>query len=129
MDLVDEKDGLLAVECAALLGLVDSGTNVGYTGEDGIDADEMGARRAGDDVGERRFAGAGWPIEDEGRELVCLDGAPQQSSGPENVVLTDEFFETPWAQPRRQWLFALHLLSPPCLKQIKGARLFATARF
>ena len=59
VDLVDEEDGALAVQVAAVLCLVDRLADVGDPGEHGVDGDEMGARRVGDDVGEGGLAGSG----------------------------------------------------------------------
>ncbi len=119
VDLVDEEDGALAVQVAALLGLVDRLPDVGDPGEHGVDGDEMGTRRVGDDVGEGGLAGSRRAVEDEGGELVGLDGAAQQPSGPEDVLLADEVVERRGPQARRQRLLPLELVAAARGEQVE----------
>ena len=62
-------------------------------GEDGVDGGEVSLGGIGDDACEGGFAGAWWSVEDDGAELVGFDGASQQSSDAEDMVLADVFVE------------------------------------
>ena len=91
VDLVDEEDGLAVVQLAQLASFIDGLANVSDSGQNGVDGDKMGASGVGDDRGERGFARAGRPVENQRGKLVGLNGAPQQAARPENVVLADVF--------------------------------------
>src|SRR5690606_3223824 len=56
---------------------------------------EMRLRCVRDDARERRLPGARRPVEDERRDLVGFDGAPQQLAAPEDVLLPDELIQCP----------------------------------
>ena len=91
VDLVDEEDGFAAVQLAQLTGFINGLANVGDPGQDGVDGNKMGAGGVGDDGRECGFARAGRAVENQGGELVGLNGAPQQAARAENVVLADVF--------------------------------------
>jgi len=53
----------------------------------------VGTGGVGDDAGEGGFAGAGRAVEDEGGELVGLDGAAEEAARADDVVLAHEFVQ------------------------------------
>ena len=108
----------MTVEVVTLLGFLHGATDVGDAGKDGIDRDEVGLRRVGDDEGQRRLAGAGWAVEDERRQLVGLDRSSQQAAMSQDVILTDEFVEHARSQARRQRLIAG--ITPAGLEEVEG---------
>ena len=71
----------------------------------------MGARRVGDDLRQRRLAGAGRPVEDEAAQLVGLDGAAQQPPRPDDVLLADVLVQRARAHARGQRRVAV-----PCVR-------------
>ena len=63
---------------------------------------EFRAGHVGDDMGEGGFAGAGRAGEDDGRQPIRLDRAPQKFSRREDVFLPDKFFQSARAHAGRQ---------------------------
>jgi len=103
MDLIDEQDGAVA-PCAA------AASASGHHRLDFLDAAEDGAEGnelrsgviAGDELGQRRLAGAGRSPEDDRGEFIALDLAAQRLLRPENMLLPDEVLEAlpgAYAQP------------------------------
>ena len=92
VDFVDEDDGAGAVLAGAL--------GVGHDLLDFLDAahdsgelDEVGVGHAGDDLGQRGLADAGWPPEDKRAGVVALDLDAQGLAGAKDVLLSDELVE------------------------------------
>ena len=111
VDLVDEEDGLLLVEAAALEGFVDDITQLGFAGQHGGEGLEVGLGLVGDDHGEGGLAGAGRPPEEDGgEEAVGLDGAAEQLAGAEDVLLPDELVEGARAHAGGERGFGAHAL-------------------
>ena len=118
--LVDEQGGPVVVEAAPVLGLLHGPAYIGDPGEDGVDGGEVGLGRVGDDVGQRRLAGAGGPVEDQGGELVGLDGPSQEAARTQDVVLAHELVEGARPQPGGQGLVPLQGFPPAGLEEIQG---------
>ena len=106
MHLVHEEDGFAAIQAALALGCVDGFANVLDAGQHCVERDEMGAGGVGDDARQGGLAGARWAIEDHTAELVGLDGAPQQASRSNDVVLADILVQRARPHARGQRLFA-----------------------
>ena len=53
----------------------------------------MSVGAAGDDVGEGALSGSGGAVEDDGGQLIGLDGAAEVGAGTDDLVLADELIE------------------------------------
>ena len=91
--LVDEEDGAPTEREQAAPGGLDLAAQVLDRSRDGADLDELGVRGARDDARERRLARARRAVEDDRRERVVLDGAPQPRPRADGLRLTDEALE------------------------------------
>lgn len=86
VDLVDEKEGGLAGVGEAVGGSGEHPAHLGDIGFDAAQAFEPAAGLAGDDLGERGFARAGWSVKDRGLDAIGFDaGAPEQLSGRQDI--------------------------------------------
>jgi len=70
----------------------------------GIEGGERAAGGVGDNPGQGGLARSGRSVEYYGRELVGLDGAPQQPTWTDDVILSYVFVQSPGAHPERQRL-------------------------
>ena len=73
MNLVDEQDGATVVGIQARLGLVNHATQVLHGTRDGADLDKLALGMVGDNVGQRRLARTGRPIQNHTRQNVMLN--------------------------------------------------------
>ena len=62
-------------------------------GRSRIEHTEAALRVLGDDLGERRLAGAGWTIEDERAKPIGDEHSPQQFAFAEEMFLADELVD------------------------------------
>ena len=119
VDLVHQEDSALAVQQPPLLGLFDHPPDVGDAGQDGAKGLEVRLGAVGDDHGQRGLARAGRPPEDDGgEEAVGLDGAAQQPSRANNVLLTDHLIQGAGAQARCQRGLAGDLIGAGMVEQV-----------
>ena len=58
----------------------------------------------GNDMGQGGLACAWWSVKDQGAEPVCLEHAPQQLAGTEEVLLADKLVDGARPHSRRQRL-------------------------
>src|ERR1700730_13703984 len=102
MNFVDDQNGFLTGGLKPIRSAGYDASHFGDVAFHSAEADEFRMRHFRDDVSERGFAGAGRPGEDHGRETIGLDGATQKFSRPEDVLLSDEFFERARTHPGGQ---------------------------
>src|SRR5687767_10662475 len=93
MDLVDEEDGASPIAPSPVLGLAQNLAQLLDAGEDGGERLEVVLRAQADHVGERRLARSRRSPEDQGREVVGFQGAPQGTSLSERLLLAEELRE------------------------------------
>ena len=93
VDLVHKEDRPPAEGEQAGLGGLDLPAEVLDRAGDGADLHELGVRGVRDDARERGLAGAGRAVEDDRRERVVLDGAPEPAAGAHGLRLPDEAVE------------------------------------
>ena len=93
VNFIDEEDGALACETPAAARLPKDAAEVGNTGFNGADRLKVGLGHVGDDAGKGCFAGAGRAPQNDGRELVCLNGASEDVAFANDVLLPNEFIE------------------------------------
>ena len=93
VDLVEEEDRPRAVRAEPVAGALEDAADVVDAGRDGRELLERGARRLGDDAGERRLADPRRAVEDHRRRPVALDREPQGRALGEHVPLADELVE------------------------------------
>ena len=100
VDLVDEEDRAGSAEFGtrAVADLAD----LRYVRDDARTAHEVPARRLRDDLGERRLTAAGRTEQDDVRETVRLDDAPEQLAVAEDVALAHHLVKCARTHPRRQ---------------------------
>jgi hypothetical protein len=60
----------------------------------GVDRFECGLGLQGDDLGQRRLAGARRAVEDRAGEAIGVEKSAEELAGAEEVLLTDELFES-----------------------------------
>lgn len=87
VDFVDEEDGGLVSEGLKSAGGFDFCADFGDVGFDSVEGFKAGAGGAGDDIGEGGFSSAGRAVENEGGEAVGLDGATEEFTLGEDVLL------------------------------------------
>lgn len=100
VDLVDEEDRAGSAEFGARA--VADLADLRDVRDDARTAHEVPARRLRDDLGERRLAAAGWTEQDDVRETVRLDDAPEQLAVAEDVALAHHLVKRARTHPRRQ---------------------------
>ncbi len=99
VDLIDEQERSSPVHPPLLLGLLHDRFDLLDAGDDGAEGNEVGVGALGDDAGQRRFAGARWPPQNEGADPVLLDRRAERGVLTENLFLTQDFVEIPGAHP------------------------------
>ncbi len=98
MDLVDEKQGALAV-LAALAGRLEHAAQVGHAGEHCRQRLEMEIHGLGEQPGDGGLAAAGRPPEDQGAELARLEHPAEGPFRAEQVILAQDLAQRLGAQP------------------------------
>ena len=93
MDLVDEDDRAALIITARLISLLDDAAQVADASRDSIELLKGAVRHLSDHLRERRLARTRRAIEDNGRNLVCLDHAAQEMAAAHSLLLADEFLE------------------------------------
>ena len=90
VDFIDEEHGgEPAGEDGTAAGFFDDVTDILHTRTDGGKGEEIPRKGAGDDVGQRRLSDTGRSPEDKGGEIAALDHFPEDTAGPDKVLLTD----------------------------------------
>ncbi len=102
MHLVDEQHRLRAGLAERALGLVDDLPHVLDAGRHRRQLAEAAPRRAGDEHGERRLAGAGRSPQHHRQRRVALDEPAQRRAAGEQVALADDLVEGARAHPHRE---------------------------
>ena len=87
--LVDEEDGRLRVEEVLAAGLLDDIAHVLHAGGHGRERVEGHVKLMGDHHCQRRFAHAGRPPKDEGRDASALYHATQDGAFTDQMLLSD----------------------------------------
>ena len=100
VDLVDEEDRAGSAEFGARA--VADLADLRDVRDDARTAHEVPARRLRDDLGERCLAAAGRTEQDDVRETVRLDDAPEQLAVAEDVALAHHLVKRARTHPRRQ---------------------------
>ena len=77
MNLVDKQDGATVVRIQTRLCLVDHATQVLHGTRDGADLDKLTLGMVGDNVGQRRLARTGRPVQYHARKHIVLDRGTQ----------------------------------------------------
>ncbi len=111
MDLIDEKDGALAVHPLDFPGLGHHFLHVLLSGHSGVDLGELGAGGAGDDLGQSGLARARRAVEDDGADLVRLDGPVEQLVPADDVLLPRYLIQGPGAHPGGQGSLRFHIVA------------------
>ena len=109
MDLIDEQDRTFSVHSLQFLSLFHHFFHVLFTGYRGIDLPEFRAGGIGNDLRQRRLAGAGRSVENNGADLVCFDGAVQQLILTDDVFLPYDLIQCPGTHSRRQRSLFFHI--------------------
>ena len=110
MDLVDKKDGPPAIATAqSFCGSYDV-FHVFLAGAGRVDLLKVASGCAGDDHGERCFAGAGRPVENNAAQFVRLDRAVQKFSLADDVLLSDNFLKRSRAEACGEGSFLFFIL-------------------
>ena len=104
MDFVDEQQRALAGGGEQIAGLVENFAEFFDAAGDGADLPEVAAAGGGQQMGERRFAGAGRAVEDDRAEPVGGQQAAEQFAFAEKMLLADELVERLRPHPRGQRL-------------------------
>ncbi len=104
VNLVHEQNGAAAVQIVVILGLFDCGADVGDTGQDGVQRDEIRLCVIGDDARESRLARTGRPVKNNGRKLVGGNRAAEQPPFPHDMILPDVLVKIARAHPRGERL-------------------------
>ena len=86
VQLIHEEDGAAAGFFQLGAGLVEDFAHLLGAGGDGVERAEPALRLVGDDLGERRFAGAGRAIEDRGAKPIGLKQPAQQLAFAEETA-------------------------------------------
>ena len=73
VNLIDKKNGTAVVRIQARLGLVDHAAQVLHGACHGADLDKLALGMVGDNVGQRRLARTGRPVQNHARKHVVLD--------------------------------------------------------
>ncbi len=98
VDLVDEQERGLTRAAPRLRLLVDL-AQVRHPGHHRRELHQRLAQAPGEQAGERRFAGAGRPPQDDRAELAAGEHAPERRIRAEQMVLADQLLECLRAQP------------------------------
>ncbi len=77
MNLVDEKNGATVIGIQTRLGLVNHAAQVLYGARHSADLDKLTLSMVGDNVGQRRLARTGRPIQNHTRQHVMLNRGTQ----------------------------------------------------
>ena len=106
VDLIEEEDGLAAVEVAlAGRGLHDL-ADVLDPGRHGRQLDEAAPGGRRDEVGQRRLARSGRPPDDRrhrpGRAARALDEPAKRTAGPQHLLLAADLLDAARAHPHRE---------------------------
>src|SRR6056297_2046407 len=139
MDLIDEENGAKAVVLTVALRFLDGGPHVLHPGEDGVEREKLALCRVGDDTGEGGLPGPRRARENNRREHVGLDGAPEEAALAEYVVLSDELVNASRSHPRSQRLLGFvgleevlllaHAAATSAYRFSAGPRAFSRRRF
>ncbi len=116
--LIHKEDRPLVIQGAPLLGLFGHPPDIGHAGQHGVQSLKVTAGRVGNDGRQRGLAGAGRPVKDDRRELVGLDGPPQQAARPDDVLLADELVQGLGAHTSGQWRLPFYLFLAGLVKQV-----------
>ena len=111
VDLVDEDDRFAVLFTQTTPSGGDCLANVLDSRRDRRKADELGLRRIGDDLGERRLAGSGWPPEDDRRQSVIFDESTQWTPRGKQMRLADDVVEPTRAESRSERGLATQLFA------------------
>ena len=103
VDLVDEEDRPPAIHPLQLLRLLHHGFHILFPGRGGIDLSKTGAGGVGDHSGQRRLPGARRPVEDDGADLIRLDGPVEQLILSYDMLLPHHLVQGLRPQPGGQW--------------------------
>jgi hypothetical protein len=104
VDLVEEQDRSLARVAEAGLGLVEDLADARDADAGGVLSLEVAIEVQGNDLGERRLAGAGRAVEEDAREAVGLEHAAEELAGAEDVPLAGNLVERAGTHPNGQGL-------------------------
>ena len=77
MNLVDKQDSATVIRIQTRLGLVDHATQVLHGARHGANLDKLALGMVGDNVGQRRLARTGRPVQNHARKHVVLDRGTQ----------------------------------------------------
>ena len=95
MDLIDEEQAAQAVLIEPALGFIDLVTQILHAGEDGIEAAEVGPRGGRNDSGQGGFADPRRAVKNQVADPIGRDGAPQESTGAQDLLLALKVIEAP----------------------------------
>jgi len=113
------RDRPPVVKPAAVGGFGDHPAQVCHTRQDGGNIFEMSLGVLRNQACQRGFTGSGWTGEDDGGEqAVGDDGAAQQLSLTDDVLLPNEFVQCARSQPGCQWGFVLEILFHGVVKKV-----------
>ncbi len=95
VQFVDEENRAVAAGFQFATSVVENITKILHAGRGRVEGTEAPAGVGCDQLGERRLAGSGGTVEDEGADAVGLEHPPQQLPFAEEVLLTGELVESP----------------------------------
>ncbi len=93
VDLIHEEDGPASTRPPRHLGGAQHVFDLLDSREDRAVGDELGARQARDQPGERGLAGARWTPEDHRGDAVRFDRPAQRTAPPDQIVLAEHLLE------------------------------------
>ena len=102
VNLIDEKNGATVVGIQARLGLVNHATKVLYSARHGADLDKLALGMVGDNVGQRRLARTGRPVQDHTRKHVMLNRGTQPRALTDGLLLAHVLVERIGAHAHRK---------------------------
>ena len=109
MNFVDEQHGRLPGVLEAIRRSRQDAPHIGHIRFHAAQPLELAFGLARNDLSERRFACAGWSVENQRLNTVGFDGAAEQLIGTEDMGLADKFVQTTRPHARRQRLMPRRL--------------------
>ena len=118
VDLVNEQNCTLPVHSLQFLRLCHHFFHILFARHCGINLLKFSTGSIGNDFRQRRFAGTGRSIENDGADLVRLDGTIQKLVLADNMLLPHDLIQGSGTHSGRQWSFLFHIGASHVFKQI-----------